>query len=158
MHPSIYAARSPEQIAYVMADTGAEFSYGDLERRSNQLAHLWRSSGCQRGDTIALLLENNEWFLPICWSAQRSGLYFTCISPSLAPADIAYILSDSTARTVIGSHATRASLEAGLGDRSDVTVFLIDADLEGDPRCLLSVVGRQPDTPIPDESAGLDML
>ncbi len=39
MYPGTYAARTPDRIAAVMTGSGETLSYGDLERRSVQLAH-----------------------------------------------------------------------------------------------------------------------
>ena len=38
MYPGTYAAQTPDRIAAVMAGTGQTVSYGELERRSAQLA------------------------------------------------------------------------------------------------------------------------
>jgi long-chain acyl-CoA synthetase len=40
MYPGTYAAQAPDRIAAVMTGTGETLSYGDLERRSVQLAHV----------------------------------------------------------------------------------------------------------------------
>ncbi|NIV37846.1 MAG: AMP-binding protein, partial [Anaerolineae bacterium] len=40
-----------------MADSGQVVTYLELEQRSNQLAHLFRSLGLNNGDHIAILLE-----------------------------------------------------------------------------------------------------
>ena len=66
MHPGIIAAASPEKVAYVMADSGETITYGELEKTSNQGAHLFRRLGLKRGDHIALLLENHPRFFQIC--------------------------------------------------------------------------------------------
>ena len=74
MHPFAHAASHPERIATVMAGSGATMTYGELEARSNQVAHLLRSQGLKRGDTIVVFMENNLEYLAICWGAQRAGL------------------------------------------------------------------------------------
>ena len=71
-HPSIHAQSTPNKIAYQMAGSGETITYRDLDRRSNQGAHLLRSLGLQKGDHIALLMENTIAFMEICWAAQRS--------------------------------------------------------------------------------------
>ena len=38
MYPGTYAAEAPDRIAAVMVGTSETLSYGDLERRSVQLA------------------------------------------------------------------------------------------------------------------------
>jgi fatty-acyl-CoA synthase len=42
MYPGTYAAEAPDRVAAVMAGTGETLSYGDLERRSVQLAPAGR--------------------------------------------------------------------------------------------------------------------
>jgi fatty-acyl-CoA synthase len=62
-HPSIHAQSTPDKIAYQMAGSGEAITYRDLDRRSNQGAHLFRSLGLKKGDHIALLMENNISFM-----------------------------------------------------------------------------------------------
>ena len=45
MHPSIHAAAMPDKPAYIMAASGETVTYGQLDARSNQGAHLFRSLG-----------------------------------------------------------------------------------------------------------------
>src|SRR5436309_1723435 len=45
MYPGTYAAATPDKIAAVMAGTGETLTYGDLERRSSQLAHVLHDAG-----------------------------------------------------------------------------------------------------------------
>ena len=45
-----------------MAETGDTVTYAQLEARANQGAQLFRSLGLQRGDHIAILLENHPLF------------------------------------------------------------------------------------------------
>jgi non-ribosomal peptide synthetase component F len=53
MHPKHHAASSPSKPAIIMAESGAVTRYARLQARSNQGAHLFRSLGLCRGDTIA---------------------------------------------------------------------------------------------------------
>src|SRR5437868_6475970 len=102
-HPSHHARTDPDKIAYRMARSGDAISYRELDARSNQGAHVFRSLGLQAGDHIALLMENRLEFMAICWAAQRSGLYFTAISSYLTRDEVAYIVTDCGARVVIAS-------------------------------------------------------
>ncbi len=104
MHPSLFAAKTPGKPALIMAATGETVTYGQLEDRSNQGAQLFRSLGLKTGDCVALFMENNARFLEICWAAQRSGLYYTCISSRLTAGEVEYIVRDSGAKVLIASH------------------------------------------------------
>ena len=49
MHPSHHAKTNPDKPAYIMSGSGETVTYGQLEARSNQGAHLFRSLGIGRG-------------------------------------------------------------------------------------------------------------
>ena len=80
MHPGEIANQNPDKPAYIIAETGQTFTFRELEDGSNQIAHLFRSLGLNRGDHVAILLENHPLFLQICVAALRAGLYYTAIS------------------------------------------------------------------------------
>lgn len=157
MHPSHHARTHPGKPAYIMATSGRSIDYAALEERSNRLAHFWRSRGYQAGDTIAIVLENNEWFFPVIWAAQRAGLYYACLSHTLSGPDLAYILNDSGARCVIGSLKTWPLIAAALAQGTDLPIFLVD-HCAGQAPNLVDAASSFPATPIDDECAGTDML
>ena len=92
VHPGIIAAETPNKPAYIMAGSGEVISFGELEARANQGAHLFRSLGLKRGDHIAIMLENHPRYLQICCAAQRAGLYYTPVSWRLQKEEVAYIV------------------------------------------------------------------
>lgn len=57
-----------------MAGSGETLTYDELDARSNQLAHLFRARGVERGGRLAIFLENNVRSLEAAWAAQRSGV------------------------------------------------------------------------------------
>src|SRR5260221_5014710 len=116
LHPSLHARTMPDKIAYRMAGSGAAISYGELERVSNQGAHLFRSLGLKPQDHIAFLAENSLRFMEICWAAQRCGLYYTAISTHLTPGEIGYIVADCGAKVFI----TTEHLAAIAGDAAEM--------------------------------------
>lgn len=155
MHPGYYQRDKP---AYIMASTGECITFGGLEDASNQLAHLFRELGLERGDTIALCLENHPWFFKICWAAYRSGLYFTAISYRLQPAEVEYIINDCSAKVLI----TSTSLAETFNRFRDKLVhkpvcFMLDGEIEGAPS-LESAITNLPETPLVDESYGERLL
>ncbi|NWK96251.1 acyl-CoA synthetase [Sphingobium lactosutens] len=156
MHPGMTARAEPEKAAIIMADTGEVVSYRQLECRSNQAAHLFRAAGLREGDAVALLLDNTPDFLGITWGAHRAGLYFVCISTRLAPSEIAYILNDSGARLLVASGGLGGLLAEIDGD-APVHRFTLGEERPG-WRDWGKVIAAMPDSPIPDERAGIDML
>jgi long-chain acyl-CoA synthetase len=151
-----HALRHPARVAYLMAESGEVVTYGDLEARANQGAHLFRALGLRRGDIIAILLENHPRYFEIVWAAQRSGLYYTCISSKLTAREVDYILEDSGAQLLI----TAADLEAveGLASRSGSVRLFMVGDAIAPFESYEAARSRFPITPITDPSPGSDML
>jgi long-chain acyl-CoA synthetase len=156
-HPSHHARTAPDKVAYRMAGSGAAITYGELDARSNQGAHLFRSLGLGPGAHIALLMENRLELMEICWAAQRSGLYYTAISCYLTRDEIAYIVSDCGARVVITSDRYGDVVAGVVGDASSVALYTVDGPRPGFGSWADALAG-QPRTPIADEVAGQDML
>ncbi|MFW6093698.1 MAG: acyl-CoA synthetase [Pseudomonadota bacterium] len=157
MHPSSYATTHPDRAAYVMAGSGETISYRQLDDRSNQGAQLFRSLGLETGDVIAVLLENHPRYFEIAWAAQRSGLYFTCISSKLNADEARYIVEDSGAKLLVTSPAMGA-VAAQLADQLEgVKLYMTDAAGPG-YESWDAAVAAQPAARIADESSGTDML
>lgn len=150
MHPAHHARATPDRPAYVMAESGRQVSYAELDRWSCRLAHFWRAQGLAPGDTIAFLLENHVAYLPLLWSAQRAGLIYVSISTGLSGGDVAYIVQDSGARVLVASARTATLAEEAAAGRPALRRFMAEE--------LDALTASLPGTPIPDEMAGEDML
>ena len=160
MHPTHHASTTPDKPAYIMAGSGETVTYRRLDDQSNRIARLFRSLGLAAGDHVAIFLENSPRFFEICWGAQRSGLIYTAISSRLTAPEVAYIVKDCGARLFVTSKhlADKAAELAAMPEMTAVANrYMIDGTIEGyDP--WEAAVAAQPATPIPDETAGHDML
>jgi len=158
MHPGIIAAATPDKIAYVMADTGRSVTFGELEAASNQGAQLFRSLGLAAGDHVAIMLENHERFLQICWAAQRAGLYYTAISWRLQQQEVEYIVNNCEARVFITSGQRREIAHALHGKIPNVRqCYMLDAVMPGYDSWE-HAIAQMPSVPIADETEGQSML
>jgi long-chain acyl-CoA synthetase len=157
MHPSHHARTNPDKPAYIMAGSGETVTYGQLEARSNQGAHLFRSLGINKGDSVALFLENTPRYYEILWAAQRSGLRFTAISSKLTAGEVEYIVKDCEAKAFIASQSLAgvalplASLIPG------VKLYMVDG-AEPPYDSFEAARAAFPMMPIADEGAGGAML
>ena len=153
------AVATPDKPAIIMHPSGAVVTFGELEARANQLAHLFRSAGLVEGDAVAMLMENSEHFHAVMWAARRAGLYYVPINTHLTAAEVAYIVDNSSAKAIVGSGGLRdllAGLEAELPNGLPAVRLIVDGDLDGwqsYPEC----ASGQPVTPIDDEIEG-DLL
>ncbi|MDO8912735.1 MAG: acyl-CoA synthetase [Phenylobacterium sp.] len=157
MHPATHAKTHPDRAAYIMAGTGETVTYRQLDDRSNQGAQLFRSLGLVTGDVIAILMDNSPRFFEIAWAAQRSGLYYACISSKLTAGEIDYIMKDCAAKLLVTS--------AGIGPVIDEVPALLPGVrlyMVGDARApyesFEAARDKMPATPVADETAGRDML
>ncbi len=158
MHPSIHARTHPDKPAYIMASTGETVTYGQLEARSNQGAHLFRSIGLRPGDHIALFSDNNARFYEVCWAAQRCGLYYTAMSSRLTAAEIDYIVKDCGAKAFIAAKALEPAAGKLAGKFANVQhYYSIAGDMPG-YESFEAARAAMPTTPIADQVAGHDML
>ena len=157
MHPSHHAKTDPNKPAYIMAGTGEAVTFAQLDTRSNQIAHAFRTLGLQQGDTLAIFAENSPRYFEICWAAQRAGLYYFCVSSRLTTPEVEYIVKDSGARLLIASAGLKSVAEDVIGVTDLEAYWSIDGAIGGyEP--LEGVRAGMPEAPIADERAGTDML
>ena len=69
MYPGTYAKEMPDKAAVIDAVTGKALTYRQLDEQSAQLARYLMSVGLQRGDTLAINLENRLEFFVATWAA-----------------------------------------------------------------------------------------
>lgn len=156
MYPGTHARTQPDKPAYVMAGSGVVVTYRELNERSNQYAHYLRGLGLTRGDTIAIVMENNPQFLQVCWGGLRSGLYYTPINWHLSRDEMAYVVKDSKARVIFTSVRHVETALAVVRDLPDVKVMVVDGEVEGTDGP--AAVEGLSTTEIEDESEGFDMI
>ena len=153
------AAATPDKPAIVMHPSGTVVTFGELEARANQLAHLFRSAGLVEGDAVAILMENSEHMHAVMWAARRAGLYYVPINTHLTAAEVAYIVDNSSAKAIVGSGGLRdtlAGLESELAGGLPAIRLVAAGDLDGwqrYPECVADL----PVTPIDNEIEG-DLL
>ena len=159
MYPGHWGKQTPDAPAVIMASTGESISHGELDAASNQLVHLLRASGLERGDHIAVLLENHLHFMTTVWAALRSGLYVTAINWHLTTDEAAYIVENCEARVLISS-PHQAALADPIESPHLERRLMFDRPAAYADRWedYATAVHDQPTTPIADEPMGDAML
>ncbi|MEB3071482.1 fatty-acid--CoA ligase FadD4 [[Mycobacterium] vasticus] len=148
-----------DRPALLLHPSGACLGFAELEARANRLAHYFRCAGLREGDAVAVAMENNEHLHAVMWAARRTGLYYVLLNTHLTGEEVGYIVTNSGARAVLGSRATRSlceQLARHLGPDMPAVRVIADDDLHGWGRYPECVAG-QPITPVLDEREG-DLL
>jgi long-chain acyl-CoA synthetase len=166
MYPGKYAQQFADRPAFIMASSGKSLTYGQLEARSNQLAHLLRAQGLRRLDHYAVFMENNDHYIEACVAGERSGLYYTCINAYLQADEVAYILNNSESRLLVTSAQKLAVAREALASCPNVTLCLVvggGAAAQGQAGAARvtdydAAVAGFPTMPIADEWLGASML
>jgi long-chain acyl-CoA synthetase len=148
---------SPDKPAVIMAASGETLTYRELDDGSNQGAQLFRKLGLKTGDGIAIFMENNIRFLEICWAAQRSGLYYTCVSSRLTAGEVEYIVRDCGAKALVVSHGLAKVASELVALLPDVKRLMVGGTIPGFEG-YEAAADAMPKTRIADETAGMDML
>jgi amino acid adenylation domain-containing protein/non-ribosomal peptide synthase protein (TIGR01720 family) len=116
------AAQAPEQTAVICASE--RLSYGELNRRANQLAHALRVRGVGPNIIVALCIERSIEMLVGLLGILKAGGAYVPLDPTYPPERLAYMLSDTNAPFLL----TRQKLSCVLPATAAAEVILLDTD------------------------------
>jgi len=75
-----------------------EFTYAYLLEQINYVTSFLVSEGLQKGDRVAIMLENCPQYYALDQSLQKLGIVNVSIYPTLTPEETAFIINDSGAK------------------------------------------------------------
>ena len=155
MHPITHAQTRPDHPAVIVAETGEQLTYAELDAEANRFANLLRSHGLKPDDAFGVLLENRIEFFPIIWGSQRIGTMLVPISTRLTAPEISYILQDSQAKVLITSTYFAPVLDDIRAALPDLTILVMDGD--GDANYANALSAQSAEAPA-DQTVGMNML
>jgi amino acid adenylation domain-containing protein len=104
------AKRTPDRIALVCGDR--RLTYREIEVAANHLAHALCQGGIERGDRVAILLDNGPEAVISIFAALKAGGAFVVIHPGIKRDRLALLLADAEPTVLITCHAlSRQSAE-----------------------------------------------
>src|SRR5271157_4037856 len=115
------ARQNPDQVALICE--AQQFSYGELERRSNQLAHQLRALGVGPEVLVGLCVERSLDMVVGLLGILKAGGAYVPLDPSFPQARLAYMIADSGMRVLV----THRQLEEKLPVRP-ASILHLDAD------------------------------
>jgi fatty-acyl-CoA synthase len=92
---TIHARRNPHRVALIDGDTGRRFTYGELEQRTNALAHALSRKGARKGDRIAIMALNSPQFMEVAIAVAKLGAILVPVNFRLTAPEVRYILDDA---------------------------------------------------------------
>ena len=97
-----WAVYSPEKVAIREHERDRILTYGQMNRLANRLVHYLRSEySLQKGDRVAVLAEFSVEYIVAFSAAQKAGFILVPLNYRLAPAEIEYLLQDSSPALII---------------------------------------------------------
>ncbi len=114
--PAVFAEKDPDRPAVIFGNGEFVETYGELELRSRQIAHLLRDHGLEPGDGIAALIANDDEFYDLFWACHRAGLYFTPVNWHLQEEEVRYIVDNCDAKVLV-AHERFAETAAVVADQ-----------------------------------------
>ncbi|ATQ44148.1 long-chain-fatty-acid--CoA ligase [Caulobacter mirabilis] len=94
--PAAQAKARGGQMA--LSSGGRSLTYAELEHRARVMAEVLRGLGVQRGDRVAWLGRNSEFYFELFFGLAAVGACLNPVNFRLSPQEIAFILEDSGAR------------------------------------------------------------
>jgi acyl-CoA synthetase (AMP-forming)/AMP-acid ligase II len=95
----INARKFPDTVA--IKDSSRSFTYPELNQRVNRLANGLLSLGLNKGDKLAVFMENSIEIVEIFLATAKTGIVMVPINFRLLGKDVAYIVDNSDAKAMI---------------------------------------------------------
>lgn len=96
-----HARNTPDKVALVCESE--RISFGEIDARALALAATLQACGVQRGDRVAIYLENCTEAVVSIFAALKAGAVFMPVNPQTKADKLTYLLNDSEARVLITS-------------------------------------------------------
>jgi fatty-acyl-CoA synthase len=140
-----------------VVDGRRRLSYRTLNGRVNQLARALLSMGLKPGDRIAILAYNGLEYVETIFAAAKLGLILVPLNWRLAPAELAFILSDSTTETLLFDSEFSSTAET-LKSQTSLRRFVSfgGKDIPGATAYEKALSSEGDDEPAPGGPVGLD--
>jgi amino acid adenylation domain-containing protein len=103
------ASERPLGVALVHEDT--RMTYGELERRSNQLARLLKARGCRRGDRVAVLMPKSPMAIVSLLAVYKADAIYVPLDPACPAPRLARILESCDSAWLLAAGVDRSHLQ-----------------------------------------------
>lgn len=144
------ASRTPDSLALVDGDR--EFTYAELDERSDSVAGRLIELGVGRGDRVGIYMPKSAEGVIGIYAAMKAGAAYVPIDPSAPPTRVAYIANNCGIRHVISADSKRP-IWGALGEAGVEHIVALDTEdpwIEPGPTVHTATWAYTGDTP-PDQ-------
>ncbi|WP_235922027.1 type I polyketide synthase [Lentzea tibetensis] len=120
------ARRFPEKVAFV--DARRAVGYAELEARTRRIGAGLAAAGIERGDRVALFLDNSVEVVETYLGILRAGAIAVPLNPHSSDHELGYLLDDSGARLVVTDPAHREQVTRTLARGRDFQLVVTRTD------------------------------
>ncbi|MGH8595385.1 MAG: AMP-binding protein, partial [Gammaproteobacteria bacterium] len=99
--PRLHGRTRPALIAQIFEDRTT--TYGEFDRRTNQVAQGLLALGLRPGTRIGFLGKNSDYFFELLFGAAKARVVLAGVNWRLAPPEMIYILNDSRCQALFVS-------------------------------------------------------
>ena len=152
----------PDKTALVCGTQ--RLSYADLEALSNRLAHAIVSEGIERGDRVAVYLDNSVEAVAAVFAVLKAGAVFMMINPTTKAEKLTYVLNNSRARALFLPGRKLATLQQSLADAEHLNCVITTGAAAREISCpgktcvaLDELLSRHRDDTAPPQKRAIDV-
>jgi acyl-CoA synthetase (AMP-forming)/AMP-acid ligase II len=141
-------------------ERGETASFAELQAASVEYAQALRDLGVQKGDRVALMLQNRIEFVHLWFAIARIGAVMVPMNFRYTPREIEFVLSDTGAKFAFADAEVIADFCAAAGPLDTITVgtiIVVGGNASG-VRTLDQVLAARNDAPITSDVAPDDLL
>ena len=118
--------------------SGAQYTFGELDARSNRMANALASRGLQRGDRLCVYLANRLEFIDLYVAAVKMGVIFVPINILYRERELTHILHDADPKLYITEAELPGLLTEAAAQSTEFSYVPLDGD---DPAALVYTSG-----------------
>jgi long-chain acyl-CoA synthetase len=134
------AAHAPDNVFLVNETDARRWTYREFDAAVNRAANLLAARGVAKGDVVSLLLPNGAEYVIAYFACFKLGALAGPVNSLLKPEEIAYVVGNSEARTLLAHSEFRESVEAARG-----SLPLLEDVIEFDDEAVTREFGDEPD-------------
>jgi malonyl-CoA/methylmalonyl-CoA synthetase len=116
---------------FLEADSGARYTYADLERETARVASFLTGLGLARGDRVAAQIDKSPQGLFLYLGCIRAGLCFLPLNTAYQRGELAYFLQDAEPRVVVCRPQMLATFEELAREPGAPRRYTLDENGEG---------------------------